>query len=178
MTLSRRDFLISSAATSFASLAPGVHAAGNGQPDVIVIGAGLSGLETALTLEENGFKVLVLEGRRRIGGRLYTLFDLPGHPEAGGNTVSNAYGRTLAAAQRNGVEIVNLAPRTSGNRAGQALFIGDEHVPLADWAAHPRNPFTGDQRKLPPLGLGRCDLPAAHALQRPRELARHRARAA
>jgi monoamine oxidase len=152
VTLSRRDFLISSAATSFASVAPGVRAAGNGQPDVIVIGAGLSGLETALTLEENGFKVLVLEGRRRIGGRLYTLFDLPGHPEAGGNTVSNAYGRTLAAARRNGVEIVNLAPKTSGNRAGQALFIGGEHVPLADWAAHPRNPFTGDSRKLPPWG--------------------------
>ncbi|MFM7432472.1 MAG: FAD-binding protein, partial [Gammaproteobacteria bacterium] len=28
--------------------------------DVIVIGAGLSGLETALTLEENGLKVTML----------------------------------------------------------------------------------------------------------------------
>jgi len=152
VTLSRRDFLVSSAAASMAGLAPRLRAAGNGAPDVIVIGAGLSGLETALTLEENGYKVLVLEGRRRVGGRLYTLFDLPGHPEAGGNTFANAYGRTLAAGQRYGVEVVNLAPRTSGNRSGQALFIGSEHVPLADWPTHPRNPFAGDLRKLPPWG--------------------------
>ncbi len=50
------------------------------EADVIVIGAGLSGLESALTLEENGLRVTVLEGRRRIGGRLYSLFDLPGQP--------------------------------------------------------------------------------------------------
>jgi monoamine oxidase len=152
MTLSRRDFLVSSAAASVAALAPHVRAAGNGQPDVIVIGAGLSGLETALTLEENGHSVLVLEGRRRIGGRMYTLFDLPGHPEVGGNSISNAYGRTLAAAQRSGVEVVNLASRLFNNRAGQELFLGGEHVKLADWAAHRRNPFTGELRKLPPWG--------------------------
>jgi monoamine oxidase len=152
VTLSRRDFLVSSSAAAMAGLAPRLRAAGNGAPDVIVIGAGLSGLETALTLEENGYKVLMLEGRRRVGGRLYTLFDLPGHPEAGGNTFANAYGRTLAAGQRYGVEVVNLAPRTSGNRSGQALFIGSGHVPLADWATHPRNPFAGDLRKLPPWG--------------------------
>jgi monoamine oxidase len=70
VTLSRRDFLVSSAAASMVGLAPRLRAAGNGAPDIIVIGAGLSGLETALTLEENGYKVLVLEGRRRVGGRL------------------------------------------------------------------------------------------------------------
>jgi monoamine oxidase len=150
--ISRRDFIVSAAATSVASLATRVRAAGNGEPDVIVIGAGLSGLETALTLEEDGLKVLMLEGRRRVGGRLYTLFDLPGHPEAGGNTLSNAYGRTLAAAQRNGVDIVNLASRSSATRTGQALFLGGEHVDLAGWADHPRNPFSGELRALPPWG--------------------------
>jgi monoamine oxidase len=60
------------------------------EADFIVIGAGLSGLESARTLEENGLRVTVLEGRQRIGGRLYTLLDLPGQPEVGGNTVSRA----------------------------------------------------------------------------------------
>jgi monoamine oxidase len=60
------------------------------EANLIVIGAGLSGLESARTLEENGLRVTVLEGRRRIGGRLYTLLDLPGQPEVGGNTVSRA----------------------------------------------------------------------------------------
>ena len=150
MTVSRRDFLVSSAVAALAGLASRVRAAGNGPPDVIVIGAGLSGLETALTLEENGYKVLVLEGRHRVGGRLYTLFDLPGHPEVGGNTFANAYGRTLAAGRRHGVEVVNLAPRVFGNRTGQALFLGGESVKLSDWENHPRNPFTGELRRLPP----------------------------
>ena len=37
--------------------------------DVLVIGAGLSGLNAAMLLEEHGMKVLVIEGRDRVGGR-------------------------------------------------------------------------------------------------------------
>jgi len=151
MRIDRREFMVAStAAAALAGWPATVRAAGAGDPDVIVIGAGLAGLEAALTLEENGLRVLALEGRQRVGGRVYTLFDLPGHPEAGGNTIANAYGRCIAAAARNQIEIVNLAPRLFANRAGQALFIGSEHIPLKDWPAHPRNPFVGEQRKLPP----------------------------
>lgn len=126
--------------------------------DVIVIGAGLSGLETALTLEENGLRVTVLEGRRRIGGRLYSLFDLPGQPEVGGNTISRAYGRVLAAAARYGVEFVNVAPRYAAYPDRQELFIGGEHISAARWPEHPRNPFTGDARALLPGAWGRTVL--------------------
>ena len=155
MSVTRRQFVATTAATAaLAGLAPRLRAAGAGDPDVIVIGAGLSGLETALMLEENGLKVRVLEGRKRIGGRMYTLFDLPGHPEVGGNSIANAYGRSIAAAKRNGVEVVNVAQRLMTNRSGQALFIGGEHVKLTDWATHPRNPFTGEARKLPPWSWG------------------------
>ena len=124
--------------------------------DVIVIGAGLSGLETALTLEENGLRITLLEGRRRIGGRLYSLFDLPGQPEVGGNTVSRAYGRVLAAAARHGVEFLNHAPRYAAYPDRQELFIGGEHISEARWPEHLRNPFTGDARKLLPGAWGRA----------------------
>ena len=40
--------------------------------DVIVIGAGLAGLAAASKLEAEGFSVLVLEARNRMGGRAYT----------------------------------------------------------------------------------------------------------
>ena len=155
MSLSRRQFVASSAAAvSAAGLARNAWAAGSGDPDVIVLGAGLSGLETALTLEENGLRVLVLEGRRRIGGRLYTLFDVPGNPEVGGNSIANAYGRCIAAGSKYGVEIVNLAPKLLANRAGQELFIDGRRVPLAEWPTHPRNPFQGEMKKLPPWAWG------------------------
>ena len=38
-------------------------------PDVIVVGAGLAGLQAAWNLEQKGFKVVVLEARGRVGGR-------------------------------------------------------------------------------------------------------------
>uniref|UniRef100_A0A7N0T6I5 SWIRM domain-containing protein n=1 Tax=Kalanchoe fedtschenkoi TaxID=63787 RepID=A0A7N0T6I5_KALFE len=40
--------------------------------NVIVIGAGLAGLAAARQLMKFGFKVIVLEGRKRAGGRVYT----------------------------------------------------------------------------------------------------------
>ena len=148
MSLNRRQFVASTAATAaVASLSNTAWTASSGDPDVIVIGAGLSGLEAAVTLEESGLKVRVLEGRKRVGGRVYTLFDLPGHPEVGGNSIANAYGRCLAAAQKYGIEVVNVMPRLMANRAGQELFLGGEHIALKDWPTHRRNPFTADMKK-------------------------------
>lgn len=151
MAMNRREFVVSSAVSAaLAGVSRTAYAAGSGEADVIVIGAGLSGLEAALTLEENGLKVLVLEGRQRVGGRVFTLFDVPGHPEAGGNTIANAYGRCIAAGTKYGIEVVNLAPRLFANRAGQELFLGGEHVALKDWPTHARNPFPESMKKLAP----------------------------
>lgn len=42
-----------------------------GKTDVIVIGAGISGIKAAQDLAKNGISTLILEGRDRIGGRLH-----------------------------------------------------------------------------------------------------------
>ncbi|WVY92102.1 hypothetical protein V8G54_037616 [Vigna mungo] len=44
----------------------------NSRPTVIVIGAGISGIAAARSLYYASFKVIVLESRDRIGGRIYT----------------------------------------------------------------------------------------------------------
>ena len=43
--------------------------------DVVVVGAGAAGLAAARTLREQGLRVLILEARDRIGGRIYTRRD-------------------------------------------------------------------------------------------------------
>jgi monoamine oxidase len=47
---------------------------------IIVIGAGLAGLAAARELQNQGYQVLVLEGRDRIGGRLWTSTKWPDIP--------------------------------------------------------------------------------------------------
>ncbi|GAV58939.1 Amino_oxidase domain-containing protein/SWIRM domain-containing protein [Cephalotus follicularis] len=54
------------------------------KPSVVIIGAGLSGLAAARQMMRFGFKVTVLEGRKRAGGRVYTK------KMEGGNRVSAA----------------------------------------------------------------------------------------
>ena len=46
--------------------------------DVIVVGAGVAGLAAARRLKSQGSSVLILEARRRIGGRVWTDTSMPG----------------------------------------------------------------------------------------------------
>ena len=45
------------------------------EPEVIIIGAGVSGLAAACALGRSGISVRILEARERIGGRVFTLQD-------------------------------------------------------------------------------------------------------
>ena len=71
----------------------------NRKTSVLVLGAGLSGLYSALLLEKQGFKVTVLEARDRLGGRVYTLDNLPGKPESGGQNFSQQYPKLIEIAK-------------------------------------------------------------------------------
>ncbi len=120
--------------------------------EVLVIGAGLSGLAAALLLQEAGARVRVIEARQRVGGRVLSYRKLPGNPEAGGTAFGPGYARLLDTARRYGVGLVNLGPvlRYYGQRE---LFLDGRHVPLSEWPDHPRNPFPEAAREIPPWRL-------------------------
>ena len=117
--------------------------------DVIVIGAGLSGLHAALLLEEQGLDVQVIEGRSRTGGRLKTLYDVPGTPEAGGTGFGAGYARVLDAARRYGVETWDWADRTRLMRQRE-LVIDGRIVSRQQWPDHPANPFPKQRKEEMP----------------------------
>ena len=115
-------------------------------PDVVIVGAGLSGLNAALLLEREGLKVNILEARRRIGGRLFTVDDVPGKPEAGGNVIGPMYARLFDLASRLKVALEPMRPREpveydAGDKEAAVLYLNGEFVRLAEWPEHTANPF-------------------------------------
>ena len=159
----RRTFLKAMGIAAAAGSLPGALRAQN-RSQVLVIGAGLSGLAAALLLEQAGARVRVIEGRNRIGGRVESVRELPGAPESGGTSFSPGYARLVNAARTHGVELIEVLPmlRYYGKRE---IFLDGKHIPLADWPDHPRNPFPADARETPPWAYLRRFIARANPLK-------------
>jgi monoamine oxidase len=149
-TVSRRTVVAGLAAGMAARpLGALAAAAGSSKVDVLVIGAGLSGLNTALLLEELGANVQVIESRSRVGGRMFTLYDLPGHPEVGGNTMASGYARMIDMAKRLDIKLIDYAPRMFAGPPPE-LVVDGTLFNRETWAASARNPFAeGFRDKMP-----------------------------
>ena len=83
-------------------------------PQVVIIGAGVAGLTAARELSAAGARVLVLEARDRLGGRVMTHHTADGPVELGAEFVHGAFPETLAVVQEGGLrlrEVVRGAPR-------------------------------------------------------------------
>jgi len=151
---SKRRHALQAAAAAALVLHRPVWAAAD--PDVIVLGAGLAGLNAALQLEAFGLRVRVLEASQRIGGRLHTLDAVAGRPEAGGNQIGLAYARTVDTAKRLGVELLPMGRSPLFKDERLVYFIDGRRMSSGEWAASPANPFPPALRPMPPdRALGR-----------------------
>ncbi|MCC7258425.1 MAG: FAD-dependent oxidoreductase [Gammaproteobacteria bacterium] len=147
-TLDRRTLLTAAASTTALAALPRPLRAGT-RSRVLVLGAGLSGLHAALTLQEAGLDVRVIEGRDRVGGRVLSHRNVPGNPESGATSFAPGYARLISACAAYGVGLVDLTP-IFPFFLQRDLYLGTERVPLSAWPTHPHNPFPEPLKKLPP----------------------------
>jgi monoamine oxidase len=75
------------------------------EADVIIVGAGLSGLYAARELKNAGYQPLILEANDRTGGRILTESPIPGIPlELGAQWIGDTHARMFRLAAELGVD--------------------------------------------------------------------------
>src|ERR1700727_3233129 len=80
----------------------------NQPTDVLIIGGGIAGLTAARHLSESGLRVILLEARDRLGGRIYTQHTAQYPVELGAEFVHGKPEEILALAAEAGVPIVPI----------------------------------------------------------------------
>ncbi len=155
--LNRRTFLAATAATPFI---PRMALAAE-QADVIIIGAGLSGLNAAMMLKEFGLRPVVLEADTHVGGRVLTVDTPEGPTDVGASQVGRGYARVIAMCNKLGLELFpedrDLLPF--------GFHYKDNWIDPANWASHPLNKCVGAERELNPLLLGQAVMAQNNPLQ-------------
>ena len=91
--------------------------------DVIIIGAGASGLAAARALRERGVRVEILEARDRIGGRIFTHRDprAPAPVELGAEFLHGSAPETMAIVRDAGLIAVDI-PDSRWERRGRRRY--------------------------------------------------------
>jgi monoamine oxidase len=108
-------------------------------PEVLIIGAGAAGLTAARDLTAAGARVLVLEARDRLGGRIMTHHTPDGPVELGAEFVHGAVEETLSVAREAALPLRETdrgAPRAKGEDEGPADFFSAMDVVLAHASAN------------------------------------------
>ena len=136
--LTRRKFLRATAAAAAGLALPeGSWAAGSRrrQPSIAIIGAGVSGLNCALTLADHGFRSTVYEASGRIGGRMFSnnhgYWSHGQVSEWGGELIDSGHTAIQALANRFRLSLDDLtAAQPTGSE--ETLFFDGHYYPRAE----------------------------------------------
>ena len=152
MVISRRELIAGAGLAGLGSMTLGRQgsAADSATPsdvDVVVVGAGLSGLTAARQLRRHGLKVHLLEARARTGGRMIRQTTRTGAViDMGGQWGGETHHRFKKLVEELGIE------RFPSYYDGQGVLVWDSQRVVADMATKPSNSvllFEADQIQQP-----------------------------
>lgn len=120
--------------------------------DVLVLGAGLSGLHAARRLSEAGLRVILLEAAAIPGGRVRTLDTANGPIDVGAIEVGDTYARLIEAGEKFGQGFDKPPPRDPAApppAPPQGLIvIGGKSVLSENWPEAPENATVGEAERM------------------------------
>ncbi len=149
--MKRRSFLKKTAATAV-GLSLGASACRSNQKkhtEVLILGAGLSGLYAALLLEKRGIDYQILEGSDRVGGRLYTNDQFSVPLEWGGATINEDYKRVINLANALKVPLVDAL----ADPQEWMIHYHGKNVSNRQWSSDSINPLSDELKAFSPYQL-------------------------
>jgi monoamine oxidase len=126
---SRRQLLVGGAALLGHASLPRVAAAHARGASIGIVGAGIAGLNCALTLADAGVNARVYEASGRVGGRIFSnrhYFDQGQVTEWGGELIDTGHETMQALAERFGLALDDLQAAQPDN-SGDIYFIDGEY---------------------------------------------------
>jgi monoamine oxidase len=148
--VNRRQVIAGLGAGGFALSNPRLSRAAE-STDVVVFGAGLAGLNSALLLEEQGFRVILLEASDHVGGRVQTRNFGGTLHELGASDIGVMYARVLDMMRRLKLERVPSSIRIRP----YSYHVGGKMVRAEDWESAGVNLTVGDERGIAPSDMQR-----------------------
>jgi monoamine oxidase len=118
--------------------------------DVLVLGAGMSGLAAAARLAQAGCSVRVLEARDRIGGRVFSLRGRkwPVPVDLGAEFVQGRVPELFALAQQASLPVVELNGARKQSRGGQLMGADDFLAETHEIMSRLPSPGAGEDQSL------------------------------
>jgi monoamine oxidase len=100
---------------------------------VVIVGAGMAGLNAAYQLSKLGIKATVYEGSFRLGGRILTHYNdalqMGIHPEFGGDFIDSNHADMLALSKEFNLELIDMyAESKAAGLVHETFFFEGRHI--------------------------------------------------